>query len=124
MSQRTHFYEAPRREKARIPILDYGWYPYDSLALRPEIAGLLKEAFLEVWDLAWKHGALDHGRGDGYFGALLASQRVSTDAASLPEVFPCIASRRPPEALTKRFFGDSERPMAFRRNPVPGIWNL
>ena len=109
MSQRTHFYEAPRREKARIPILDYGWYPYDSLALRPEIAGLLKE---------------DLGRGDGYFGAPLASQRVSTDAASLPEVFPCIASRRPPEALTKRFFGDSERPMAFRRNPVPGIWNL
>jgi 2-polyprenyl-3-methyl-5-hydroxy-6-metoxy-1,4-benzoquinol methylase len=81
----SQFSEHLRREKARITIPDYGWYPYDSLALLPEIAGLFKDDFPEIWDLAQEHGALDLGCGDGDFGALLAAQGISTDAVDHAE---------------------------------------
>ena len=69
-----------RREKGRMAIPDYGWYPYDSLALLPEFLELMREDLPEIWGLAMQQGVLDLGCGDGDFAAFFASQGISADA--------------------------------------------
>ena len=80
MREGSIFRERLRSQKNRIAIPDYGWYPYDSLALLPEFLELLRDDLPEIWDLAMQQGVLDLGCGDGDLAAFFASQGISADA--------------------------------------------
>jgi len=65
-----------RAFKSETPVPDYGWYPYDSLASLPIVAGLLGQASEDVF----RGPIADLGCGDGDWSALFARMGLDVDA--------------------------------------------
>jgi len=69
-----------QRVKSSTEVADYGWYPYGSLAVLPEIVGLIRDSYEEITDLFKAQTALDIGCGDGDLAMLLDHLGVTVDA--------------------------------------------
>jgi tRNA (mo5U34)-methyltransferase len=81
----VQFHDYLNRVKSLVPVPNYGWYPYNSLAILPDIADLLRDDFPEIANVLRSAVALDIGGADGDFAVLLDHFGVTTDAVDYSE---------------------------------------
>lgn len=85
LSQSVAFHVHLNRIKSLVPVRDFGWYPYNSLAALPEFVELLRDDYSEVVNVLRSEAALELGGADGDFAVLLDHFGVTTDAVDCSE---------------------------------------
>ena len=66
--------------KQRLPVPDYGWYPYQTMTTLPVIADLLASVYCEVSDAISNTPVVDIGCGDGDLAMFFARLGCEVDA--------------------------------------------
>jgi tRNA (mo5U34)-methyltransferase len=69
-----------RNCKARTPLLDYGWYPYESLAALPVVAELIAPVYEQLGEAIRSKPVADLGCGDGDWAVLFSNMGADVDA--------------------------------------------